>query len=166
MGQAFNTNGDPVPVLSMDCLAANGYGQWTLSSIPGTGTYTSPLAEFDGSSGYQAGWYLLANGLYAPSSHYDATTRSAHPGCIPPGVVHNGLLNGVTTAPTEPKNAANLDGSVCYVWPDPVGASFQIELFTPADMDISLSFCSNQLLARNVVTSPRIVGTCCTRHKN
>ena len=24
--------GDPVPILTMDCLAANGYGQWTLSS--------------------------------------------------------------------------------------------------------------------------------------
>ena len=108
---------------------------------------------------YRFGWYLLANGLYAPSSHYDPTAPTVHPGCIPPGVAQNGQLvmdnlgDTLLSPPTEPKNATNLDGSVCYVWPDPTGANFQVELFTPADMDLSLSFCSNPTSTRSVMTT-------------
>src|SRR5665213_3537252 len=50
-GQAFNNNGDPVPELSMDCIASNGYGQWTLTTL--------------NNASYGDGWYLLPNGLYA-----------------------------------------------------------------------------------------------------
>ncbi len=46
-GQSYNGNCDPVPVFSMDCLAANGYGQWTLSSQCGQayGRHHRPISK-------------------------------------------------------------------------------------------------------------------------
>ncbi|MFI5202303.1 MAG: hypothetical protein ACHQNE_07940, partial [Candidatus Kapaibacterium sp.] len=90
-GHAFNNNGDPVPILTMDCLAANGYGQWTLSSNMST-----------------AGWYLLENALRVPCTKFVVGDPN-HPGCTPPGVVANGssdLLCGCpdgTDVPVNPK---------------------------------------------------------------
>ena len=52
-------NNDPVPVLSMDCLAAKGFRQWTLSSTAGLGTSGSTLFPLDS-------WYLLENALREP----------------------------------------------------------------------------------------------------
>jgi hypothetical protein len=105
----------------MDCLAANGYGQWTLSSYSGS---------------YYPGWFLLANGLYKPSTQYNAGDPYDYPGAIPPGIVANGTLDYV---PTEPKATANLDGAVYYVWPDPTDRqSFVVEGFQTGDIDISI----------------------------
>ena len=87
-GAGFNSNGDPAPALSMACLAANGYGQWTLSTTAGSGSSTTGL----GSVMFPAGWYLLANGLYQPSLNYASTDVTHHPCCIPPGVVQAGAL--------------------------------------------------------------------------
>ena len=102
--------GSPAPVLTMDALAANGYGQWTLSSYSGS---------------YNPGWFLLANGLYKPSTKYDAGDTVDYPSAIPPGVVATGSLD---YTPTEPKAMANLDGAVYYVWPDPTDRkSFIVE---------------------------------------
>ncbi|MDP4198113.1 MAG: T9SS type A sorting domain-containing protein [Bacteroidota bacterium] len=131
---------DPVPVLSMDCLAANAYGQWTLSSTA------------NGAS-YPAGWYLLANGLYRPSLKFEPATN--HPTCIPPGVVQSAALAG-GVVPTEPKATANLDGAVSYVWPDATTTRtfFAVHGFASTDVDISLSFCSNPAPPMNVVTAP------------
>ena len=146
-GVAYNGNGDPVPVLSMDCLAANGYGQWTLSTTGGVGNYSSHLPPSDGSTLYPPGWYLLANGLYAPSEGF-ISLDPTHPQCIPPGVVQNGTLTDAE--PTQPKNATNCDGDVCYVWPGP-GETFLVRLFTKADINISFSFCSNPTTSRNIL---------------
>src|ERR1035437_1997758 len=56
---SHGNNTDPVPVLTMPCLAANGFAQWTLSAQAGVGA--------GGAITYPAGWYLMANGLYTPS---------------------------------------------------------------------------------------------------
>ena len=145
--------GDAVPVLSMDCLAANGYGQWTLSSSTGQGT--------NGATTYPAGWYLLANGLYTPSTHYDAaahdpTLLTNHPECIPPGVVQNGQVVGDVTV-GEPKATANLDGAETFVWPDQnpgtLHQDFQVQGFRQGSVDLSLSFLANPHPPMNVITS-------------
>ena len=108
----------PAPSHTMNCLAANGYGQWTITQ--------------GGTSGYPAGWYLLANGLYNP---YESGP------CIPPGVVSHGSLSG--DLPTEPKVTANLDGAVNYVWPasgyPSYRTTFTVEGFYPSDIDISIA---------------------------
>ncbi len=137
-GQAYNSNGDPIPVLSMSCLAANGYGQWTLSTTPGTSSDgTTGAAEFP------FGWYLLANGLYAPCVGDESTT--AHPQCIPPGVVQCGTLPGLAPSPTpaQTKAVANLDGMVAFISVQSGGTGFVQSGFTAADVDLSLSFLSN-----------------------
>ncbi len=141
--------GDPVPVLSMDCLAANGYGQWTLSSSAGQGT--------NGATTYPAGWYLLANGLYTPSTHYDAaahdpTLLTNHPECIPPGVVQNAALAG-GAVPTEPKATTNLDGAASYVWPAAARTTFVVQGFRAPDVDLSFSFLSNPNPPMNIIAS-------------
>jgi hypothetical protein len=136
--------GDDAPRLTMDCLAANGYGQWTLSSTAGTGDPTN----------FSVGWYLLSNGLYTPSTHYDAMDITDHPGCIPPGVVQNGGFDA-TEYYGESKATANLDGSISYCWPDFIseGGLFFVQTFTASDVDLSLSFLANPTPPMNVVTS-------------
>ncbi len=148
-GTSYATT-DLVPVLTMDCLAANGYGQWTLSSKWG-GNANSGI--------YTPGWYLLENALREPS-------ESTPPGCQPPGVVDYGehVTTGYTPtgnscmggsynahAPAGPKAATNLDGWTCFVWVDATNQQFDVEFFSPADIDISL-----QGLPTNthIVTSP------------
>lgn len=150
--------GDAVPVLSMECLAANGYGQWTLSSTPGQGT--------NGAAAYPAGWYLLANGLYVPSTHYDPNNHDPnfytnHPECIPPGVVQNGAFAAALPATVEAKVTTNLDGAVTYVWPDPnlgtggtAREDFIVQGFRAPNIDLSLSFLSNPHTPMNIVGTP------------
>ena len=131
--------GDSVPVITMDALAANGFGQWTLTST--------------GNGSYDAGWYLLGNGLYKPSELYDSTDLTDHPGCISPGVVSHGDLD---YTPTEPKATANLDGAAYYVWPDPSDRqSFVVEGFSTGDIDISIpaGFPSTSD-SRNIIKNP------------
>ncbi|HET6402942.1 MAG TPA: T9SS type A sorting domain-containing protein [Candidatus Kapabacteria bacterium] len=150
-GQGFNSNGDPVPVLTMDCLAANGYGQWTLSSQAGQG------GDGSGATSYPVGWYLLANGLYAPSTHFSASDLSHFPECIPPGVVQNGTMaGGVTVA--ETKATANLDGAENFVWPDQAGGTlhqdFIVQGFRSSNVDLSLSFLSNPVPPMDLIPPP------------
>ena len=139
-GVAYNANGDPVPVLSMDCLAANAYGQWTLSTKPG-----QSLDGTTGANEFPFGWYLLANGLYQPSIGYEFSDATNHPYCVPPGVVQCGPLPGLEPFPTAPdaKAVANLDGMVAFIWRNSDGSAFVQSGFTSADVDLSLSFLSN-----------------------
>jgi hypothetical protein len=138
-------NGDPVPILSMDCVAANGYGQWTLSSHAGT------------HSQFPSGWYLLENALRKPSSGYNSDTSQHEPGCIPPGVVQYGALAG-SIYPKEPKGAANLDTWINYMWPDSTDRSkFIVQFFDSSDIDLSAKFCTNPTVGKmNVVTASAI----------
>ena len=143
-GQGYNGNSDPTPTLGMNCLAANGYGQWTYDAHGGEGSSASI---------YPKGWYLLANGMYAPSTGFVQDDPN-HPGCIPPGVVQNGqMAGGVTVA--EEEVTTNLDGAVTYVWPDQNGATwhqdFFVQGFRASDVDLSLSFLSNPHTPMNIV---------------
>ncbi len=139
--ETFGNTGDPIPVLSMDCLAANGFGQWTLSHFAGTGSFNGLL----GSTEFPFGWYLLANDL-----------KVASVSGFPPGVVQSGqLLNDdglpitlVDEVPSEPEVTANLDSWVNYIWPDPaLGGQFVVNFFEPSDFKdasgnmLSASFC-------------------------
>ena len=137
----FDATTDDAPLLSMDCLAANGTGQWTLSSQAGTGT-TAPTATT-----FRAGWYLLANGLYMPS------VGSSTQQCVPPGTVNNGVLPGTPPAPMEAKVTANLDNSVTYIWPDPANrGQFTVQGFSPSDISIPIKpGFPNSTGSRNVV---------------
>jgi|GEM_PF-1380424 len=138
----YSADDDDAPNLSMDCLAANGYGQWTLSSTGGAGP--------DGTATqYKPGWYLLANGLYKPSIKYDASNTTLYPGCFPPGIVQNAHL----TFPAGPKATADLDQWSCFVWPDGTGANFDMQEFGPADIDISLNFLNNPTPPMNIISS-------------
>ncbi len=121
-GQSINHS--PVPILTMDCLAANGYGQWTLSS------------SIVGDANYPPGWYLLANGLYVPC------TGDANNQCVPPGVVQNAAPAG-GVVPTEPEATANLDGGENFLWPDGTRANFVVQGFWPTEFDLGLSFLWN-----------------------
>src|SRR3984885_2205856 len=136
-GDRFNSSTDDAPILSMDCLAANGYGQWTLSSTAGTGT-TDPTS----STNFVEGWYLLANGLYKPTASFISGTTL---GCIPPGVVEDNVLD---TIPTQPMATADLDGAENFCSPDqntlPTARNaFAVREFARTDVDISLGFCTS-----------------------
>ncbi len=107
-----------MPILTMDCLAANGSGQWTLTTQTGIG------------SEYGVGWYLLENALRNPEIIGTP---------VPPGVVANGSFSSASRySPLQPKVTANLDESVNYVFPSGDRKSFDIEYFGPSDIDISL----------------------------
>jgi hypothetical protein len=119
---------DPAITLTMDCLAANGYGQWTCSSSLGSlvePTSNQWLFSPDQPSvnsgswnpNNSAGWMLLGNLITKPSESYNNADLIHHPGCQPPGVVSGGTFN--TTYPTTPKVTANLNGAVRYVWIEP-----------------------------------------------
>ncbi len=138
-------NVDPCPILSMSCIAANGYGQWTLSSEAGT------------HSQFPAGWYLLENALRKPSLSFNTDSRADEPGCIPPGVVQSGPLSG-STFPAEAKASANLDTWINYAWPDSTDRSkFDIQFFNGADIDLSAKFCTNPTVGKmNIITASAI----------
>ncbi|HET9137488.1 MAG TPA: hypothetical protein VFO76_12705, partial [Candidatus Kapabacteria bacterium] len=112
---------EPVINLSMDCLAANGYGQWTVSS--NTGQYANIdntwLINPNLAYNHGPGWFLLGNLIGKPSKSYSLGNTSAHPGCQPPGIVAGGNFAGVySTLTPKPKATANLHGSVRFVWVD------------------------------------------------
>jgi len=116
---------------SLECLSANGYGQWTASKSTGVD-----------SLGF--GWGLLGNGRYV----HLQTDR-------PGGVVQMGKFTGVTTSlPTKMKSAANMDGRVVYVWPEN-GNSFHVQSLydkgTEQQIDISLNGFGNPQTSRYVV---------------
>ncbi len=155
-GEAFGYNGDPTPILTMDCLAANGYGQWTLSSLPGSGTAEGMPS---GADFYPQGWYLLANALYPPSTKFDPDAPVLHPGCIPPGVVQSGQLAGFppgTPPPSEPEATANLEGAVTFVWPDATRQTFDAQGFRASNVNLSLSFLANPAPPMNNIVAPAI----------
>jgi hypothetical protein len=129
---AQNSTSDPYINLTMDCLAANGYGQWACSSSPGSFAFAThtPLWRINPNDSYNsasaanhAGWFLLGNALSASPSEKRAAAdgAGAHPGCDPPGIVAGGNFGSVGSAfpSTNPKATANLLGSVRYVWIDP-----------------------------------------------
>jgi hypothetical protein len=137
-GTSYDPGGH-VPELTMDGLAANGIGQWTMSQQAGVG------------SEYPAGWYLLENALREPEK--DASGLQGR--CIPPGVVANGTFSSASKySPMQPKVTANLDGSVCYVFPS-AGITCSGGLITTKkggiipeatkDDTISSTFCSHIL---------------------
>lgn len=126
---------DPNLTLSMESLAANGYGQWTCSSNIGTFNFAdhtpkwvfSPdQIEVNGStdwdlssSGIPKGWFLMENILAKPSEQYVVGSTSTHPGCQPPGIVSGGKFSNSNFPVTECKVAANLNGSVRYIGVNP-----------------------------------------------
>ncbi len=121
--------GDTVMNLTMECLAANGYGQWTVSSNTATTSPTDP----------SSGWFLLANALVPISVSGGAEAAT----CI----MGEGSLG--TTFPTHVKVTANLDGRARYVWPDATGANFIVKGLndsrgnytgTSGDQQIDISF--------------------------
>ncbi|HET6400624.1 MAG TPA: hypothetical protein VFH95_04415, partial [Candidatus Kapabacteria bacterium] len=111
-----STSGAHPNILTMDCLAANGYGQWTSSS---SATNTNGVASC----------FLLANKLNVlnpPSIANDAQE----------GVLAAKQFNSSGDAyPNEAiKCAANLKGNVRYVWMDNSSGrtKFFVEGFDPA----------------------------------
>ncbi len=96
--------------LTMNSLAANGTGQWTL--FPG---------------GVNGNWALLGNHLFAAAS--DA---SYHGGIVQTGT----LANPMPTNPDEIKGVANLQGSVRYICPDPSRNFFTVQGFDEAVSDM------------------------------
>ncbi|HET6401475.1 MAG TPA: hypothetical protein VFH95_08760, partial [Candidatus Kapabacteria bacterium] len=148
----------PSPILTMDCLAANGYGQWTLSSA---NQYCPSMMQ---GPVYPAGWYLLENALRNPSTKYDPSDPVDFPGCIPPGVVDCSGYDGTygqdfdTCSPaTEPKATANLDGAITFIWPDVSRQTFDVWGFRKSDVDLSLSFLTfpaNPVLPANIIAMP------------
>ncbi len=161
------TTTDPTIDLTMDCLAANGYGQWTCSSA--IGTLAEPTTDqwlfspnqstvnpsvptnwdITSTSTHLKGWFLLDNLLAKPSEQFVSGTR---PGCQPPGIVSGGEFN--TTYPTAPKVVANLNGRVRYVWVEPTARlTFKLEGFNDAvgatvperQIDIQLNSASSLL---------------------
>jgi hypothetical protein len=98
-GAGSNSSSDTNMDLTMDCLAANGYGQWTMTSATNTNHTSTEPAN---------GWFLLTN-----------TLQVIHDGLTSTGstIASSGQFSGAV--PTEPKITANVDGRVRYVWPDP-----------------------------------------------
>ncbi len=121
-GGAFEVTDDSVPFgqtatdITMDCLAANGYGQWTAS-------YKTQNAFDSGSPGL----FLLANALRMPTyasatgivsfRPFTYTDSSGYP------------VDSATTHRSVVKCAANLKGRVRYVWPFPDHTGFYVEGF-------------------------------------
>jgi hypothetical protein len=134
-GAQYSTS-DPTAVMTMDCLAANGYGQWTVSTNLGSKVkITSPTAhpwifspnqtEVNVAESWNpngsAAWLLLGNLIALPSEQF-VTSDATHPGCQPPGVVSGGTFNQISSTDfptTFCKVAANLNGSVRYVTVEP-----------------------------------------------
>ncbi len=110
-----STSGTHPNILTMDCLAANGYGQWTSSSST---TNTNGAASC----------FLLANKLNVQSS--SVVTDAAE------GILAAKQFNSSGNAyPNEAiKCAANLKGNVRYVWMDNSSGrtKFYVEGFDPA----------------------------------
>lgn len=121
--------------MTLDCFAANGYGQWTASSNTGAEPASGP------------GWYLLGNGLYEPGIWQ------------PSGSVDGAPFIGLY--PTEPKVTANLHGSVRYVWPSDNRTTFIVQghnddptlPLAQKQIDITLEGLPNPSFNRRIFTS-------------
>jgi hypothetical protein len=134
--QPHQTSNLAYPALpSVPSMASNGYGLWAV----------------DGRSNK---WLLLGNGIAQP----DTTANLA----VPPGTVASGVLDVITNG--EAKVAANLNGSVRYVWYDPVNQEFVVQGFNDQSfgnsdtnqrqIDISISTLPKPLQARSVIKRP------------
>ncbi|MEP7234944.1 MAG: hypothetical protein ABI778_06580 [Ignavibacteriota bacterium] len=173
-GARYSTSSpeDPAIDLTMECLAANGYGQWTIStatggheSISGQDWIFSPNQigttwDFSNST-HRKGWFLLGNFIGKPSQGIDPsshTATSSHPGCQSPGIVSGGEFNTSFPANT-PKVTANLTGQVRYVWPDAGRTNFIIQGLDDAStssspqINIDLNGLPNPIVKRQIIKS-------------
>jgi hypothetical protein len=120
-GGVFEVTDDSVPIgqkatdLSMDCLAANGYGQWTAS-------YKKQNAFDSGSPGL----FLLANALRTPALEQATGIVSFRPFDLPDSTYP---VDSTTTNRSVVKCVNNLKGRVRYVWPMPNHTGFYVEGF-------------------------------------
>ena len=121
-GGVFEVPDDSVPLgqkptnLSMDCLAANGYGQWTAS-------YKTQNAFDSGSPGL----FLLANALRMPTYASATGIVSFRPFTYADSSGYP--VDSVTTNRSIVKCVANLKGRVRYVWPFRNHTGFYVEGF-------------------------------------
>jgi hypothetical protein len=163
-------NSSPYINLTMECLAANGYGQWTVSSDVGTFTnYSGHPWDFspDPSYSHNEGWFLLSNLLAEPSEKGDGT--STNPGCQPPGIISGGQFSSGSqgsftslTYPSTPKVTANLHGNVRYVLVSGDRQSFNVQGLNGTlengthskQVDITLDGLPNATLSRKIVKAP------------
>ncbi len=116
-------------VLTMDCLAANGYGQWTSSSST-TNANGAPSC------------FLLANKLqHMPNDSGNPIWDDAQTGVL---ASKKFTFIGTDSYPTADaiKNAANLQGNVRWVWLNNARNAFYIEGFDPGSRGIDISFSS------------------------
>jgi hypothetical protein len=169
---------DPRVSLSMDCLAANGTGQWTSTSDWGGSvklsghTWTFSPDQFTTPTAWdptnQPAWALLSNLLAKPSERYDDGDYANHPGCQPPGLISGGKLAG--TYPTSANNSnvkvvANLNGSVRYVWVEQISSgrqAFVVQGFNTAtgsvdathQINITLDGLPNATQSRQMIKNP------------
>ncbi|HET9136291.1 MAG TPA: hypothetical protein VFO76_06635, partial [Candidatus Kapabacteria bacterium] len=160
----------PMINLTMGCLAANGYGQWTMSSNTGTYSDVSTTGSWKFSPdqtplvatqtwNQASGWFLLGNMIGQPSLDYDPLDDVNHPGCQPPGIVSGGQFQGAFPSPYKPKAVANLVGSVRYVWPSGTRTSFVVQGFNDdrgpdaarQQINISLNGFPNPVLNRQII---------------
>ncbi len=163
----FEVTDDSVPLLqtptdlSMDCLAANGYGQWTSSYK------TQNAFAYDSGS---PGLFLLANALRAPSYAGSNGIVSSRP--FEYFDTTGYPVDAPTTNRGTVKCVANLKGRVRYVWPSADHSMFVVEGFNecPANdstdglTGINLEFSSypynasygsgHQLLGKDVIKAP------------
>jgi hypothetical protein len=166
---------DPRANLTMECLAANGYGQWTCSSSPGANVAVNghwlfspdqPSVNSGHSWDYSSGWFLLGNMISEPSEKYLSTDQINHPGCQPPGIVSGGKFLNITVpsagGPFQCKAAVNLLGSVRFVAVDATDRTkFRVEglnddrgaTTNDRQIDISLNDDATSALAHQVVKS-------------
>jgi hypothetical protein len=138
-------SGDTVVNLTMDCLAANGYGQWTASSET-----TGPHGSFP-----EKGWFLLGNAI-------KPNVSTSSPSIVPPGIVAKGVFSGPYR--DGMKVVANLKGSVRYVAVEPIfRVTFEIDGLNDAfaangshlqNIDISLDGFPNPPIKRQIVQRP------------
>ncbi len=117
-------------ILTMDCLAANGYGQWTSSSST-TNENQTPSC------------FLLSNKLNAMPTPGSDVWDDAQTGVL---AAKPFTYNGGDVYPVSDvmKVAANLKGNVRYVWIDNDSvsgrSSFYVEGFDPGSSGIDISF--------------------------
>jgi len=149
----------PTIVIKAECLAADGYGQWTCSSDIGNQVdvtshpwvFSPDQHDVGGGSLNPGGtaspnnasfWLLLGNQIGIPSEGIDPTSHAAtsiHPGYQSTGVVSGGLFTSIGSGTPDNFDAAhckvvaNLQGNVRYVCIDPIHpTAFMVEGFNTA----------------------------------
>ncbi len=131
---------DPRITMTMNNVAANGYGQWTVSANMGPNVaitdhewlFSPNQHGVDQTQNWSpnnsSAWLLLGNLIGKPSEKYDNTDPTHYPGCQPPGVVSGGKFNEPSFPVSSSLVTANLNGSVRYSAVEPVNrSSFLIE---------------------------------------